>query len=266
MPPSSPTTRRRTQATAVWRAVACSLLASGSLLSGGGCGQGRHVQAEQAVVPGQADFAQLYQTHCAGCHGADGRLGPAPPLDDPLFLAIVPDAELLQAVRHGRHGTPMPAFSHAAGGSLSEAEVQTLAQGIKRRWKAAAEVPPGLPPYKAGSEAPPGSEAVDAGERLFARSCASCHGSDGRGLPGDQPPNALREPAFLALISDQALRRIIITGRDDLGMPDCLDGEGRPDDFQPLNSRDVAELVALLAHWRGGASPTSPPVSQEQKP
>ena len=31
------------------------------------------------------------RSNCAGCHGADGKLGPAPPLNDPLFLAIIPD-------------------------------------------------------------------------------------------------------------------------------------------------------------------------------
>ena len=46
-----------------------------------------------------ADFDVLYKTHCAGCHGADGKLGPAPPLTDPLFLAIVHDGELLRVIR-----------------------------------------------------------------------------------------------------------------------------------------------------------------------
>ena len=46
--------------------------------------------------PTSRDFALLYATNCAGCHGADGRLGPAPPLNDPLFLAIVPDASLFR--------------------------------------------------------------------------------------------------------------------------------------------------------------------------
>src|SRR5262249_42171086 len=44
------------------------------------------------------DFGTLYATHCAGCHGADGKLGPAPPLNDPIFLAIVPDGELLRVI------------------------------------------------------------------------------------------------------------------------------------------------------------------------
>ena len=47
------------------------------------------------------NFDALYATNCAGCHGADGKLGPAPPLNDPLFLAIVPEAELLRIISEG---------------------------------------------------------------------------------------------------------------------------------------------------------------------
>src|SRR6185295_15369486 len=31
------------------------------------------------------DFSRLYAANCAGCHGADGRLGAARPLNDPLY-------------------------------------------------------------------------------------------------------------------------------------------------------------------------------------
>jgi cytochrome c oxidase cbb3-type subunit III len=37
-----------------------------------------------------ADFNVLFKNNCSGCHGAEGKLGPAPPLNDPLFLALVP--------------------------------------------------------------------------------------------------------------------------------------------------------------------------------
>ena len=40
------------------------------------------------------DFSQLYALNCSGCHGADGRLGAARPLNDPLYLALVSAATL----------------------------------------------------------------------------------------------------------------------------------------------------------------------------
>ena len=58
-------------------------------------------------------------------------------------------------------------------------------------------------------------------------------------------------PAFLALISDQASRRIIITGRPDLGMPNYAETDGRPEDFQPLTSAEIDDLVALLGRLAG---------------
>src|SRR5262252_2083695 len=89
-----------------------------SLLLACGCDlPGQPRLADRPVPADQvADFDTLYKMHCAGCHGADGKLGPAPPLNDPLFLAIVPDDELLRVIREGRAVTarqksPMPAFS-----------------------------------------------------------------------------------------------------------------------------------------------------------
>ena len=43
------------------------------------------------------------------------------------------------------------------------------------------------------------------------------------GAHGEKRIGAINDPAFLALISDQALRRYAITGRPDLGMPDYAD-------------------------------------------
>jgi hypothetical protein len=75
-------------------------------------------------------------------------------------------------------------------------------------------------------------------------------GRQGGGGEHKGRPGAIHEPAFLALMSDKALRRVVITGRPDLGMP-AYDGmAGRPADFQPLTSAQVDDLVALLASWR----------------
>jgi hypothetical protein len=50
-------------------------------------------------------------------------------------------------------------------------------------------------------------------------------------------------------MSDQMLRRIIITGRPDLGMPSFADDMGRTD-YKPLSSEEIDDLVSLLASWR----------------
>ncbi len=189
------------------------------------------------------DFATLYGQNCAGCHGADGQFGPAPPLNDPLFLAIVPDEVLSHVVSEGRPGTPMPAFSRKHGGSLTDAQVDAIARGIKSRWKPGAPKPP--PPGYLASEDENAGDAQRGG-KAFARACAPCHGKDGTG----DEVGPINNPAFLALISDQAIRRYIITGRRDLKMPDFAGKDARPADFQALSPADVDDLVAFVAGWR----------------
>jgi mono/diheme cytochrome c family protein len=215
---------------------------------------GRPNPADRPVPADQiTDFGTLYSAHCAGCHGADGKLGPAPPLNDPIFLAIVPDEELLMVIAEGRAVTPtqrspMPAFARNKGGPLTPAQVQALADGIKKRWPVARADAQSLPPYYAATEASDASK--DNGARVFARACAGCHGNHGQGGDGERPIGAINNHAFLMLTSDQALRRYAITGRPDLGMP-AFDGtSGRAPDFRPLSSAEIDDLVSLLAYWR----------------
>jgi cytochrome c oxidase cbb3-type subunit III len=93
----------------------------------------------------------------------------------------------------------------------------------------------------------------------FARACSGCHGQHGEGGDGAGPIN---DPAFLALTSDQELRRIIITGRPDLDMPDYAGTSGRDPGFKPLDAREIGDLVELLARWRRGAGG---PIDSEQR-
>jgi mono/diheme cytochrome c family protein len=200
-------------------------------------------------------FGWLYSRNCAGCHGADGKLGPAPPLNDATFLAIVPEEKLLRVIREGRHGTPMPGFAQSSGGSLTSAQVSALAEGIKLHWKSAKQPVDAAPAYllTKADDASISSGSRAAGAEIFARACAQCHGE--LTAKGEQPGagvGTIVDPDFLALISDQALRRIIITGRPDLGMPAYSAKDGRPADFQPLTSSEIDDLVALLAARRAG--------------
>ena len=213
-------------------------------------------------------------------------MGPAPPLRDDLFRAIIPEKELLDVVMKGRKGTLMPAFAIENGGPLTNTQVQVLVKEIAGQpYKVVYKTPDnlataelvtgpggkpsawGTPPVPALSTpgylvtAGSGSSAanIQKGATLFARSCAECHGENGKGIEeGDKRMNAINDPVFLALNSDQILRRIIITGRADLSMPGYEGGRSDPE-FKPLSGQDVSDLVALLASWRNGqASKTNP--------
>jgi mono/diheme cytochrome c family protein len=180
---------------------------------------------------GIVDFNKLYATNCAGCHGPNGRSGPAIGLASAGYLSLVDDTDLRQVIEHGRPNTAMPAFAQSAGGMLSDAQIGALVQGI-RAW---AKGP--------GEEAQPTyqlSESRDAvrGARVFADRCGSCHGVDGRGAKGT---GSIVDQDFLELVSEQWLRTSIIAGRPDLGCPDWHGVEGRA-----LSSADVSDTVAWL--------------------
>jgi cytochrome c oxidase cbb3-type subunit 3/ubiquinol-cytochrome c reductase cytochrome c subunit len=235
------------------RILKCALASGASLrsavclsvaaLAAVGCDQlpGKPDPAHRRIAPSAVvDFDALYQRSCAGCHGHDGRQGPAPPLNDPLFLAIVPDAELERVIREGRARTSMPSFARNRGGTLTDEQIKIVARGLKPKWQSQSVDATQLPPYAVTT-----GNAND-GKQVFAAACAGCHGAEGEG--GDA--GAINDVAFLSLISDQALRRFIITGRPDLGMPDYAHSTRRGPAFQPLTSAQIDDLVSLLAAWR----------------
>ncbi len=213
-------------------------------------GCGRPTSEDRPVLPTKVlDFDILFQRHCTGCHGADGKLGPAPPLNDSLFLAIIPGDELKHVAAEGRSGSLMTAFRHDQGGPLTAQQVEIVARGIRARWSEPSETfEPSPPPYLL-SAAPAGD--AKSGAELFAQICARCHGKQGVGRSGDEnDAGPLHSAAFLGLISNQALRRIVITGRPDLGMPDYRGLGAKRPGAQPLDSREVSDIVAYLVSWR----------------
>jgi mono/diheme cytochrome c family protein len=209
--------------------------------------------AEDKVV----DFEVLYRQNCAGCHGANGQWGPGPPLNDPLFLAIVPDAELLRVITEGRPGTPMPAFAREKGGPLTAEQVKALAEGIKPRWGSRDKPKDDVPRYLAPEVKPGevGAGNAEQGAKVFARACAVCHGNNGEGVKRkDQLVHRINDPVFLALLSNQAVRRYAITGRPDFKMPSYAEPRPEVVEFRPLTAQEITHLVALLDLWRQGRS------------
>ena len=76
------------------------------IATGAGCPPlpGKPSEKDRWVAPWQVmDFRQLYAQNCAGCHGADGRLGPARPFNDSLYLAFA-GADVLRQVTAKRPG------------------------------------------------------------------------------------------------------------------------------------------------------------------
>ena len=95
------------------------------LLGGSGCdlpGRPKISERSQAAHD-ETSFKVLFGRNCAGCHGAEGSLGPAPPLFDKLFVDLIPEDELNRVISDGRKGTLMPAFGVRAGGHLTTEQI-----------------------------------------------------------------------------------------------------------------------------------------------
>ena len=239
-----------------------SLLASaGLLLSTLMCGcanaPGKQVAASTPIVPNEiSDFNVLYGDNCAGCHGPEGRNGAAIALGDPVYLAIADDTILRRAATSGIPGTSMPAFAQSAGGMLTEKQIDLIVHGIRERWSQPNALAGANPPSY--SSTTPGDPSR--GSQVYATFCSSCHGAAGKGGP---KASSIVDGSFLALLTDQELRTIVIVGRPDLGAPDWRNNVPGT----PMSAQDVSDVVAWLATQRsqfpGQPYPSTPKSSGE---
>ena len=203
---------------------------------------GRPLEADRPLPPRDVhDFARLWSENCVGCHGADGVLGPATALANPVYLAWAnDDATLTRVITDGVPGTAMPGFAVSAGGYLTDEQIALLVRGMRTRWATGPAIS-GLPPYAGGAGD------VTRGAAVYRQRCAACHDEGGKGTPHG---GSVVDPAYLALVSDQALRTAVVAGRPDLGMPDWRGAGGEA----PLGAQEVSDVVAWMASHRGGGA------------
>jgi cytochrome c oxidase cbb3-type subunit III len=210
------------------------------LASGCGVPHGQPNKDSEVLAPNEVlEFGTLYAENCAGCHGAEGRGGAAIAFANPVYLAIADDAVIRKVIANGVRGTAMPAFAESAGGMLTDAQIDTITKGIRSRWSQQGVLNVATtPPY-----APKSTADAQRGEVAYKTYCESCHGTGGRGGPRG---SAITDDSFLALVSDQGLRTIVITGRPELGAPDWRGNVPG----KPMSDQDVTDVVAWLASRR----------------
>ncbi|MEP6701066.1 MAG: c-type cytochrome, partial [Bacteroidota bacterium] len=179
----------------------------------------------------------MYVKYCALCHGKD-REGYAadfaPSLRSHSLMATtrLPRSSynyLRHAIYYGRSGTAMAPYSKSQGGPLDVDDIELLLQwlyelsGVKK-------------PIEMSTEPVSGNVAL--GKVLYAKNCASCHGTKGEGVRAP----ALGNPMLLATASDAFLRYTILEGRDSTPMQSFKD------------SLSKVEIDALTAYIRSRAS------------
>jgi cytochrome c oxidase cbb3-type subunit 3 len=222
--------------------LACALFAVAGAMFLAGCSTspGKPAAGSETIAPNDVlDFGTLYAQNCAGCHGAEGRGGAAIALGDPVYLAIVDDAAIRKVVATGVRGTSMAAFAQSAGGMLTDKQIDVIASGIRTSWSRRGILEAANPPSYAAKSA---GDTVR-GEAAYKTYCESCHGPGGHGGPKG---SAITDDSFLALVSDQGLRTVVITGRPELGAPDWRgNAPGKP-----MSDQEVTDVVAWLASRR----------------
>ena len=210
------------------------------VLSGCSSPHGQPQGDSEAVGPSQvSDFATLYSQNCAGCHGTQGRGGAAIALANPVYLDIVDEASLRKVITNGIHGTSMSAFARSAGGMLTDKQIDVIASGILSHWAHKGILDGSNPPSYAARN--PGT--ATNGHLVYGTYCASCHGPEGRGGPKG---SAITNDSFLALVSDQELRTMVIAGRPELGAPDWRGNVPG----KPMTDQEITDVVAWLASRR----------------
>lgn len=222
------------------RLVMFGAVALSAVLNGCASAPGRPLPGDTPIVPNEiSDFNTLYGENCAGCHGSECKGGAALTLGDSVYLAIADNTVLRRAATNGIRGTSMPAFAQSAGGMLTDKQIDVIVRGIRERWsKPDALHGANPPPY-----ASPALGDVSRGSDVYVTFCSSCHGDAGRGGP---KASSIVDGSFLALLTDQELRTIVIVGRPDLGAPDWRNNV--PD--KPMTAQEVSDVVAWLASQR----------------
>ncbi len=204
---------------------------------------GKPAPGSEAKRPDQVlDFDTLYQENCSACHGEHGRRGAAIPLANPAYLAFAGAANLQRITANGVPGTLMPPFRQASGGMLTDQQIAVITQGMIAHWSSPSPLAAASSIRYAATL--PGDPAR--GGQIFAMTCSRCHGADGTGSSTPSPhTGSLVDPAYLALISDQGLRSIIVAGLPGEDMPGADSAAA-----QPMADQDVTDIVAWLTAHR----------------
>ncbi len=185
------------------------------LLSSCGSPHGQPQKGSETFAPNEVLEFRLLSTQktARAATAPQGRGGAAIALADPVYLAIVDGTAMRNVITNGARGTSMPAFAQSAGGMLTVKQIDVITSGIFSHWARKGILDGVDPPSYAAKS--PGNSAQ--GELVYETYCASCHGPEGQGGPKG---SAITNDSFLALVSDQGLRTVVIAGRPEFGAPD----------------------------------------------
>ncbi len=220
----------------------------------------------------------LFQNACAACHMADGTgvQGLGKNLTKSWFVASLDDAQLVSFVGVGRaadeplNTTRVPMPPKGGHDELTESDIADIVAYVRglqdpRRMPALPETAvaaagPATADEKAKALAAAGGDAelaeyIAHGTKLFASTCAACHGPDARGLKNLGKDLVTSE--FCRTLDDDGLLAFVKKGRDPgdplnttkVGMPPR---GGNP----ALSDDDLLDIISYVRSLQKQAHPT----------
>ena len=201
---------------------------------------GCHEHGGQEILPPPPEEA--WAQYCALCHGDDGEgytADNANAIANQEFLTTATDELIETAIRLGRPGTSMSAWSTLRGGPLSPTEIDALVAWI-RRW----QTEPSVDVSDVVVDGVP-----DRGQPLWEFQCALCHGPHGEGGTF----GSVASPTFLSTASDGFLRHAIAKGRPGTDMEAFEDR---------ITAQGIDDLVALVRSWEQPVDDTFVPAPE----
>jgi heme/copper-type cytochrome/quinol oxidase subunit 2 len=207
----------------------------------------------------EANGAEIYNGKCASCHGADGNGvgGSFPPLAGSEWVNVDNEENKrkhIEVVLSGLKGeiqvkgVKYNGVMQAWFNVFNDEEVAAVVNHERVSWgnaggvvdaKLVAEVRAALsyPPYPAGGAEPVAeADLMAEGGKIYG-SCESCHGADGKALPG--LPNIAGNPAVLA--DPTALVSLLVKGQDDAKWPGSHSPMG-----QSMTDRELAAIITYV--------------------
>jgi cytochrome c len=226
------------------------LLAAALGILAAGCGQqqatgGFHQISYPAGNP--VAGAKLFSTSCATCHGANaaGVSGVAPALvGRPSLFTLYPHQWQLAAFIQTympktnpgslskQQAADLAAFVYALNGKLGPAAKSEVAAALGRP-----PAPPSSPPSASGAGL---TSAIAAGQSLYQRVCAVCHGTNGEGNANNSGAPALWGPN--SLVKGQSVDQLASFIK--ANMPLVKTNGVAPGSLTQQQATDLAQFIA----------------------
>ncbi len=216
---------------------------------------GDHPQAsanpvvDRAPTPAELAAADLvdagkvaYISNCYMCHGyeAVGKVGVAPSLSNPHFLALATDRFIATTVREGRVGTAM-----APRRDVSRQDLAAIIAYLRSLPTQQVEAVALDAEYRAAGDAGRGAD-------HFGRYCSPCHGLHGAGYAEGTIAPGIALPGFLHIVSDAYILETIKRGRRGTAMRSFLGAQG----LAQLTEKDMEDIIVFLRSQDPASDPS----------